>query len=177
MRAPYLQVLICLQWCYAPASGAVSPEHLGDEEKGALGAALDFEGSVLVECELYSKEDLVHCIRLPVDSVRLNSFVFMFCCLTTYTAPVTHHSPTSKSKGSPYIYREHKITLDREGDKVLHPGWASVFEKPDDLLVTVDCTADNEKCQELAPNSSPAIHLYQDGIEVARYNGPRRAAA
>jgi hypothetical protein len=52
-----------------------------------------------------------------------------------------------------------------------------VFERPDDLLVTVDCTADKEKCQELAPNSSPAIHLYQDGVKVARYNGPRRAAA
>jgi hypothetical protein len=73
MRAPYIQVLICLQWCCAsPASGALSPEHLGNEEKGALGAALGFEGSVLVECKHYSKEELVHCIRLPVDSVGLS---------------------------------------------------------------------------------------------------------
>ncbi|KAB5558473.1 thioredoxin-like domain-containing protein [Coniochaeta sp. 2T2.1] len=59
----------------------------------------------------------------------------------------------------------------------LEPEWDAATATGTDKLVSFDYSANAEACREADVESAPEVHLFQDGKRVAKYNGPRRAAA
>jgi Thioredoxin len=65
----------------------------------------------------------------------------------------------------------------REASKALEPEWISASTQSKRPLISVDCTAESELCDENGVISYPAIRLFKGLDSVTRYRGPRKAWA
>jgi hypothetical protein len=61
--------------------------------------------------------------------------------------------------------------------RALEAEWDTAVATGTEQLVSFDCSENPEACREADVQASPEVHLFQDGKRIAKYEGPRRAAA
>jgi len=68
-------------------------------------------------------------------------------------------------------------TFAREPSKALEAEWLAATVKTKIPLLSVDCTAEADLCQEQEIISYPAIRVFDGSEKIKRYKGPRKASA
>jgi protein disulfide-isomerase A1 len=65
----------------------------------------------------------------------------------------------------------------REPSKALEAEWLAATSQTKTALLSIDCKAEADLCQEQSVISYPAIRVFDGSEKVRRYKGPRKASA
>jgi thioredoxin-like negative regulator of GroEL len=93
--------------------------------------------------------------------------------------PLVTHVAIRVSNRPPVLQAVHRLIspCNSEKSSALQPEWDAAVATGTETLVSFDCSVDNETCRKSDVQAAPEAHLFQAGKRIARYNGPRRAAA